>query len=120
MIIGSVPLLTKGPFALFLGGEKMLDILDDGNPGNALPYLILFSLLFQMCTFSYKFIRNRQQESFTKYAQYLRKSLVENVLNIYSVIFILFCNIITLTYILRSVFIWWFDIYKLSKCDVFW
>ena len=104
MISGSVPLLTKGPFALFLGGEEMLDVLDDGNPGNALPYLILFSLLFQICVFSFKTIRNRQTETFTDYVQNLRKSLVENVLNVYGIMFIVFCNVITLTYIFRLVF----------------
>ena len=57
MISGSVPLLTKGPFALFPGVEEMLEVLDDGNPGNALPYLILYSILFQICVFSFKTIQ---------------------------------------------------------------
>ena len=104
MISGSVPLLTKGPFALFLGGEEMLDVLDDGNPGNALPYLILISLLFQICVFSFKTIQYRQLESFTDYVQNLRKSLAENVLNLYGLLFILFCNVMTLTFIFRLVF----------------
>ena len=101
MIRGIVPLLTKGPDALFLGGERMLDVLDDEKPGNALPYLILFSVLFQICVFSFKTIQNRQLESFTNYVQNLRNSLVENVLNVYSLMLILFCNVIYLTYTVR-------------------
>ena len=101
MLQGNVPWLTKGPLALFLGGEKMLDILDDGKPGLALPYLILFCFVFQLSVIVYRRIRKKQLKSTSTYAQDLRKSLVENVLNIYSLFFIIFCNIITFIYIYR-------------------
>ena len=99
MINGSVPLLTKGPFALFLGGEKMLDILGDGTPGNAALHLIIFTIIFQIFISVFK---NLKQEIGTSYVQYLRRSLVENVLNIYSLVLILIFNTIALIYVLRQ------------------
>ena len=96
MILGTVPLLTKGPFALFLGGEIMLDILDDGPPGKAGLLLIIFTVIFQVFISVFKKYKNNN------YAQNLRKSLVENVLNIYGLVVILVFNTSALIYILRK------------------
>ena len=101
MVLGTVPLLTRGPFALFLGGVKMLEILVDAPPGKALGHLSFFTFIFQVCISAYKKYRNMKQKSIGNYLQNLRQSLVENVLNIYSLVVILVINIIFLMYLLR-------------------
>ena len=103
MIQGSVPLLTKGPLALFLGGEKMLEILDDRQPGNHLFNVLIFSVFFQIFILSFKTIRNKQLQSITRYAQNLRNSLVKNALNIYGIICILSFQIIAFILFLRYI-----------------
>ena len=102
MMRGSVPLLTKGPFALFLGGDKMFDILGDGTPGKAARHLIIFTIIFQIIISVYKRYKNKKLERVTYYAQNLRRSLVENVLNIYGLVLILFSSTITLIGVLRQ------------------
>ena len=35
MALGRVPLLTRGPLALFFGGENIIDQLSEGSPGES-------------------------------------------------------------------------------------
>ena len=103
MMRGTIPLITKGPFSLFLGGEQMLEILGDEPPGRAAIYLLIFTIIFQIFISTYKNYKNKQLQFVTNYAQNLRRSIVENVLNIYSIILILLFNIIALIYVVRQV-----------------
>ena len=67
MLFGSVPLLTRGPLAVFLGGEKMLNILADAPPGKALLHLSVFTFVFQVCISTYK-----------KYLKHIQRKPVSN------------------------------------------
>ena len=43
-----LPMLTKGPFALFYGGEEILTELSDKSPGRGVPLLIVLSAILQV------------------------------------------------------------------------
>ena len=97
MFKGTLPMLTKGPFALFYGGEEILDKLSDGLPGKGVPILILCSALFQLFLYVLKKFQARGMKLYT---QNLRKSLVENILNMYGIIIIVAISSISLIYII--------------------
>ena len=97
MFKGTLPMLTKGPFALFYGGEEILDQVIDGSPGKGVPVLILSSALFQLFLYVLKKFQARGMQLYT---QNLRKSLVENILNMYGIIIIVAISSISLIYII--------------------
>ena len=96
MVQGTLPMLTKGPFALFYGGEEILDKLSNGSPGKGVPVLILSSALFQLSLYV---LKKFQARGMKQYTQNLRKSLVENILNMYGIIIIVAISSISLIYI---------------------
>ena len=65
---GSIPSITKGRMALFLGGADMLTLLDDRPPGRAMVNFVIFTIIFQT-------------------------TLENNVLNIYGLVFFLALNL---------------------------
>ena len=95
---GSVPIITKGDFALFLGGQKMLENLEDRPPGRAMILLLIFTIIFQVFMWGLKKYKTQHLQSVSSYAQSLRITLVNNVLNIYGLIFSLVVSILTLVY----------------------
>ena len=105
MVLGTMPVLTKGPISLFLGGEEMIDVLGDENPGKAAFYLCILSVVFHITNSMYKKYKNRKLHSVTDYAQSLRTTLVNNVLNVYGLVLLIFCNCIFLAYLARKAFI---------------
>ena len=104
MMFVTIPLLTKGPISLFLGGEEIMDVLGDEDPGKALFHLCIFSVIFQTSNSVYKKYRNRKLHSVTDYTQSLRTTFVNNVLNVYGLVLLIFCNCIFLVYLLRKAF----------------
>ena len=104
MVVGKIPVLTKGPISLFLGGEEIMDVLGDEDPGKALFHLCIFSVIFQSSNSVYKKYRNRKLHSVTDYTQSLRTTFVNNVLNVYGLFLLIFCNCIFLVYLLRKAF----------------
>ena len=104
MVLGTMPVLTKGPISLFLGGEGIIDILGDEDPGKAAFYLCIFSVMFHITKSIYKKYKNRKLLSVTDYAQSLRTTLVNNVLNVYGLVLLIFCNCIFLAYLFKKVF----------------
>ena len=101
MVLGTMPVLTKGPVSLFLGGEEIMDLLGDEDPGKALFHLCIFSIIFHTTNSLYKKYKNRKLHSVTDYAQSLRTTLVNNVLNVYGLVLLIFWNCIVLAYLLR-------------------
>ena len=104
MVLGTMPVLTKGPISLFLGGEEMIAVLGDEDPGKAAFYLCIFSVMFHITNSIYKKYKNRKLRSVTDYAQSLRTTLVNNVLNVYGLVLLIFCNCIFLAYLFRKDF----------------
>ena len=98
-------MLTKGTFALFLGCEKMLNILGDQPPGKALLHITLFTVIFQLYVFLYKRCKTKQHKLDNNYIQNLRITLVENILNIYGLGALIAINILALLFLLMEVFI---------------
>ena len=47
-LMGRVPFMTKGPFALFFGGESILPLLSEGKAGQGLKYLYMVSFIFNV------------------------------------------------------------------------
>ena len=90
-MLGTIPLLTKGPISLFLGGEEIIDSLCDEVPGKALLHLCVFSIFFQIFNSVYKKMKNERLHSVNDYAQSLRTTIVNNVINIYGLV-IIFCG----------------------------
>ena len=82
MYLGSLPVLTKGPFALMFGGSDILPHLSQLPPGRGLPVLILISTLFHASLFCVKKLRKNNNN----YMSNLRSTLVENVSNVYGFI----------------------------------
>ena len=91
-----LPMLTKGPFALFYGGEGIQTELSDKSPGRGVPLLIVLSAVLQVSLYILKSARSRNK---MMYFHNLTKSLVENVLNMYGIIVIIFISIICSAYI---------------------
>ena len=91
-----LPILTRGPFALFYGGEEIIPELSEKSPGLGVPILILWSAIFQVSLYIFKTSKSRKMKM---YAHNLTKSLVENVLNMYGIIVIILISIISTVYI---------------------
>jgi hypothetical protein len=92
-----LPLLTKGPFALFYGGEELFAELSDKSPGRGVPVHIFGSAVFQVFLYMIICVRSRNKKI---YFQNLRRSLVENVVNMYGIMAIIMISIISSAYIL--------------------
>ena len=91
-------MLTKGPFALFYGGQQIIPQLTNQTSGKSFQMIILFSLLFQIFLTLYKQV---EVKKLNDYASLLKRSLVQNILNVYSIFVILFIFIISFVYIIR-------------------
>ena len=82
MWLGSVPLLTKGPFALTFGGPAILPLLStEASPVGTYVFCIL-SCIFQVLLLVIKKARERG----SNYMDSLQNTLVENVTNVYSIL----------------------------------
>ena len=51
MALGRVPLLTRGPLALFFGGENIIDQLSEGSPGESESVFLYFAPTLCPCIF---------------------------------------------------------------------
>ena len=91
-----LPLLTKGPFALFYGGDAIIPDLSNKPPGRGVPVLIFLSAAFQVSLYIMKIVKSKNVK---RYAQNLAKSLVENILNIYGIFLIIMMTLLSVTYI---------------------
>ena len=47
---GKIPFLSKGPWALYFGGEEILEELSNAKSGRLLMYLYLISIIFNVFT----------------------------------------------------------------------
>ena len=88
-------MLTKGPFALFYGGDQIIPELSEKSPGRGVPILILWSAIFQVSLYILKCTKTRNVKLYT---HNLTKSLVENVLNMYGIIVIILISITSVAY----------------------
>ena len=104
MMMGLVPIITKGSFALFLGGEKMLHILDDRPPGRSTVNFLIFTIIFQIFIRGMKKYKTHHLQEVDTYAQSLRTTLVNNVLNIYGLVVLLVGNVLVLLYLWRQAY----------------
>ena len=91
-----LPLLTKGPFALYYGGDAIIIHLSNKSPGRGVPVAIFLSALFQICLYIMKLVKST---NIKLYAQNLAKSLVENILNIYGIFLIILMTLLSVAYI---------------------
>ena len=91
MYQGQLPMLTKGPFALFYGGDQIIPLLSEQTPGRGVPILIFWSVIFQVSLYIVKHSKSR---NLNIYAHNLTKSLVENVLNMYGFIVIIVISVL--------------------------
>ena len=89
-------MLTKGPFALFYGGDQIIPLLSEQTPGRGVPILIFWSVIFQVSLYILKHSKSR---NLNIYAHNLTKSLVENVLNMYGFIVIILISVLCVLYI---------------------
>ena len=87
MWLGYLPPITLGPLALLFGGDEILPLVSKDSAPREIPILMVFSVIFQFSVFCMKKIKSRNEEF--NYTTNLRRSLVENVLNIYGLLFIL-------------------------------
>ena len=102
MLQGSVPFLTKGSFALFLGDTEVLGMLEDRPPGRALIYVMVLSITFQVTMRVLKKFHTHAPQSICSYNQNLRGTFVNNVLNIYGLAALLAINVVTFITLLRE------------------
>ena len=87
MWLGYLPPITLGPLALLFGGDEILPLVSKDSAPREIPILMVFSVIFQFSVFCMKKIKSRNEEF--NYITNLRRSLVDNVLNIYGLLFIL-------------------------------
>ena len=97
MYQGQLPKLTEGPFSLFYGGEQIIPDLSDQSPGLGLPVLVIGSAIFQSSLYIFKKVKSRR---LNVYPQMLSRTLVENVLNMYSIMVIIITSIVSVSWAL--------------------
>ena len=95
MYQGHLPKLTKGPFSIFYGGEQITQYLSKKSPGKGVILLVVVSAIFQMLLYTFKRIKSRGLQ---EYHQKLKRTMVENVLNMYSIMIILIISIISVSW----------------------
>ena len=105
MYNGTMPLFTKGPLALFYGGEEILSELSDKTAGNGLPILLIATIMFQLSMYIYEKYHMRQLQNMTVYVKNLRTTLVKNVLNVYGVVLLLFFNLLGFIFVMSFYFL---------------
>ena len=81
MYTGVVPVLTKGSFATFFGGQDVIQEIekdkDNSSPSNVIPLFFIFSSLFQMLIYLHKRIRSSSARNIHSYISLLKNSLGE-------------------------------------------
>ena len=97
MYQGTLPILTKGPLALFYGGQHIIGDLSEKSPGRGVPIMLMCSAIFQICLYILKQSKSRKLKM---YAHNLTKALVENVLNVYGIISIIIITIVSVAYVI--------------------
>ena len=80
MYTGVVPVLTKGSFATFFGGQDVIQEIEknnnvDSHPSYVIPLFFIISSLFQMLMYLYKRIRSSRLTNIHSYLSLLKKSL---------------------------------------------
>ena len=85
MNLGRIPLLTKGPFALFYGGHPIIPQLSSEEKGFPTAWMLTLSVLFHIFMIFFRKNKARKLDSH----QLLKESVISNFLNIFSSIFIL-------------------------------
>ena len=80
MSTGVVPVLTKGSFATFFGGELVIREIEERNkvdsqPSRVIPLFFIISSLFQMMMYLYKRIRSSRYKNIHSYISLLKKNL---------------------------------------------
>ena len=113
MYQGKLPLLTKGPFSIFYGGEEILPHLSKLSAGRGIPVLFMGSAIFQISLYILKQSKSRKLQG---YSQVLTKTMVENVLNMYGIMVIIIISIICVTYGLLHQ--WSIHMYKNSESPI--
>ena len=88
-------MVTKGPFALFYGGDEIIPQLSEDFPDWGIPILTFVSVTFQVCLYLFKYLKSRK---LNMYAHNLRIIMVENVLNMYEIVFIILISITGIVY----------------------
>ena len=95
MYQGHLPMLTKGPFSIFYGGEQIIHHLSKKSPGKGITLLVVVSGIFQMLLYTFKQFKLRGLQ---EYHQTLKRTMVENVLNMYSIMILIIISIISVSW----------------------
>ena len=85
MAAGKLPLLTKGPFALFYGGEVIIPLLSTEPAGSHFSKVFLTSVAFLIFIVMYKKMILWKLPT----QQRLKERVVSNFLNIFTILIIL-------------------------------
>ena len=80
MFNGVVPVMTKGSFATFYGGDLVLQEIEENNiansqPSQVIPSFFILSSLFQMSMYLYKRIKSSRYTNIHSYIYSLKKNL---------------------------------------------
>ena len=95
MCTGDLPMLTRGPFALFYGGTEIIPQLSKKSPGRHASLAILGFVIFQATILMYKKIVAKKVPNFGR----LKGIVVENFLNVYRTIPIILIMTLLMGYI---------------------
>ena len=100
MVYGEYPFFTKGPLAIFYGGEKILQDLSNQPPEPGVRNLLMGSVLFQLIFYLYDKYHRLHPGEVTHYIEDLKKSIITNILNLYGVTLMIIFNMIGFVFIL--------------------
>ena len=67
---GGLPFMTRGPFAMFFGGQDVLPDLSDRKAGRHVQMLYLVSILFNLSIISREKNSGKLNVIFTNFTQY--------------------------------------------------
>ena len=99
MYLGVTPLLTRGPFAMMYGGEAIFDQLSPLPPARGVHVLCFVSIIFQIFLYSIKKVKSKEEG--VGYLKQLKKNLVDNVVNVYSLVIVICIFVGTIAYSLH-------------------
>ena len=74
-LTNTLPLVTKGSIAKFLGGEELFKTLTNEKPSRTILYFFLFSAMFQIFLWSFKRVRGLTNDNIPNYLKNLRKAI---------------------------------------------
>ena len=96
MALGKLPPLTRGPMAMFYGGEQIMADLSEQSAGNHFAIFCTASVVFQVSMLIFKSLKMRRIST----RKVLREAIVSNFLNVFNLFVIISVTAVFTLYVI--------------------